>query len=151
MNKGFTLIEIVVVIAIIGVLSSIIMFSVTQYINSGKDSNISGNLTILVPAGEAWYNVENAENQDGYTGFCASGPSKNAFSQMPTNIAGSCYSPSNLSGVCCVAGQDSWAACAREFTDKNKAYCVDSRGIKRFICAENCIPTIAQCVEDSCS
>jgi len=149
MEKGFTLVELVVVIAITAVLSGIILFSVTQYINIGKDSNVSGNLAVLIPAGEVFYNIENAENGDGYNGFCDPTQSsgtvfKNTISQMPDQLpTAPCYSSditatSNPKGVCCrVSGSDqnyqAWAACANEFAKINTAYCVDSRGEKEEI------------------
>ena len=86
MQKGFTLIEIIVVMAIIAVLYGIILFSVNLYISKGKDSNVSGNLAILVPAGEVWYNANNS-----YAGFCGSSTVLNAILQMPENKNGACY------------------------------------------------------------
>lgn len=130
-QKGFTFIELMVVIAIIGILSSIIMFSANQYINRGKDSNVAGNLAVLVPAGEAFYNVDNT-----YTGFCESDAVKNAFNQISKpNTLSVCSTDPNHAGLCCNIGPDgiSWAACAQQFTDPDKAYCVDSRGIKKQI------------------
>ena len=172
MSKGFTLVELVVVIAIISVLSGIILFSVTQYINTGKDSNISGNLAVLVPAGEAFYNLENTQNGDGYNGYCdpaaATGSVlRNALSQMPENPDSICYcdpirtcpssytwtATSNPAGVCCavaplVDNYQSWAACAKEFAKVNTAYCVDSRGIKKEIPINLCVIGLHQCPED---
>lgn len=163
MSRGFTLVELVVVIAIISVLSGIILFSVTQYINTGKDSNISGNLAVLVPAGEAYYNLENTQNGDGYNGYCdptatTGSVLKNAISQMPVNLSGSCYSAFNTStanpaGVCCTVSSSaqnyqSWAACAKEFAKVNTAYCVDSRGIKKEIPSNLCVIGLHQCPED---
>src|SRR3989344_7539238 len=52
---GFTLVEIIVVVTIIIILFSIILFIVSQYVNRSKDSNIEGNLVILIPSGEAYY------------------------------------------------------------------------------------------------
>jgi len=163
-NKGFTLIELLVSVAIIAVLSGIILYSVTQYISKGKDSNISGNLAILIPAGEVYYNVENAANQDGYAGFCdpnLNSVLRDAVAQMPQNTNGSCYAAGNLAGVCCVVAttyHDAWAACAREFTNGAYAYCVDSRGIKKEICEASCAGivsnSISACPDDvlsSCS
>lgn len=89
---GFTLMELIVVIAITAILSAIILFTVTQYINKGKDSNIYGNMAILIPAGEAFYNgngntYDNTSNNPA-TSFCdpaVNSVMKNAFSQMPQN------------------------------------------------------------------
>ena len=150
-NKGFTLIELIIVIVIIAILSAVILFSITQYINKGKDSNISANLAVLIPAGEVYYNSYNSTYKD----FCDVGNSviKNVISQMPVNSNGSCYnstmpSSGNISdgnpyGVCCsVAGSSqnyqAWAACARELADPTKAWCVDSSGFKEEICRNNC-------------
>ena len=132
-EKAFTLVELLVVISIIAVLSGIILFSVTQYINKGKDSNISANLAVLIPAGEVYYNAEEASNGDGYNGFCTSTVAQTAKDQMPIkpNSQTVC---GNTHGFCCTVDAEnnqSWAACVQEFTDITKAYCVDSRGVKK--------------------
>ncbi|MGA2418055.1 MAG: type II secretion system protein [Candidatus Staskawiczbacteria bacterium] len=150
-NKGFTLIELIVVIAIIAVLSGIILFSVTQYISKGKDSNISGNLAVLVPAGEVFYNGNGSSYNDNQGhNFCDPGVNSvisNAISQMPQRNFGDCWSQNNTNttnpaGLCCYASSDgnSWAACAQEFTPQNPpmAYCVDSRGVKEEITNSDC-------------
>ncbi len=46
-QKGFTIIELIVVIAIIAVLATIVLVNVTQYINKGKDAAIKGNMNTL--------------------------------------------------------------------------------------------------------
>lgn len=140
-NKGFTFIELIIVIVIISVLSGIVSFSVIQYVKSGKDSNISGNLAVLVPAGEAYYN----SNDDSYIGFCSSEVVNNSKAQMPENQGGICYdSVSNPSGLCCSEADDQWVACVRGFTSADNAFCVDSRGYRREInssqCTSNMVP-----------
>lgn len=141
---GFTIIELLIVMAIIAILSGIILFSIIQYISSGKDANISGNLSVLVPVGEIYYN----NSGETYSDFCDSEVVKNAFSQMPKNFTGSCYDESNNpAGACCgvsVIG-DKWAACARKFANSEKAFCVDSRGIKREIVVSFCQSGIMEC------
>lgn len=154
--SGFTIIELVVVIAIISILSGLILFSVTQYINRGKDSNISGNLAILIPAGEAFYNSNGNSYKSDSASVCdpkTNSVLKNAISQWE-NQSGDCYAQPNDStqwkatgngigkgnpaGICCNSTEDAWAACAREFTNPDLAYCVDSKGEKHEICDSSC-------------
>ena len=130
-NIGFTLIELVVVIAVIVILSAIILFTINQYINKGKDSNIKGNLAVLVASGEVYYNGsgDNSYRASDTEDFCDSNVVQNARSQIPLNSSFLCKV--NFSG-------DAWAACAKLFTDASKAYCVDSRGLKKEISESDC-------------
>ena len=154
LNKGFTLIELIVTIAIIAVLSAVVLFSVTQYISKSKDANLSASLAILIPAGEAYYNA----NNNSYGNFCdptnpGGSTFKNILSQMPTNTSGICYSSAVLSGtnpagVCCnvqAALGQYWAACAKKFADATMAWCVDSRGVKKDISIGSCSSGIISC------
>jgi len=143
---GFTLIELIVAIAIIATLSGIILFSVSQYINKGKDSNIAGNLAVLIPAGEVFYNG----NGDSYEGFCDPNKNsviKNALAQIPKVEDLICLE-GLTPGICCNVAptNDAWAACAAEFTN-NKAFCVDSRGVKEIIEKDECTNLITECPE----
>lgn len=122
-SKGFTLIELLVVVAIISILSSIILFSVTQYVNRGKDASVVGNLAVLVPSGEVYYD----SNGNSYENFCDSSVVQNSLSEIP--------SPNKH----CSESSNAWAACGQLFRDKTKAYCVDSRGIKKEINNSNCV------------
>jgi len=137
-NLGFTLIELLVTIAIIAVISSIILFSIMQYINKSKDTNVIGNLAVLVSAGEVYYN----SNHD-YANFCTSGVVTNAILQMPENPG--C---GNRAGLCCNvhAEGEEWAACAKLFSNAgDNAYCVDSRGVKKTIDSGECSELSTQC------
>ena len=144
-KNGFTLVELVVVIGIISILSMVVLFSVTQYINKSKDANLMGNLAVLVSSGEVYYNSD-----ESYDEFCESSVVANAILQSPENADGSCTTEINVAGICCIesSGNDMWAACARLFSDDTKAYCVDSRGVKKKITNEQCVainPTSAKC------
>jgi len=129
MKRGFTLIEIIIVIAVTAVLSTIILFGITQYINKGKDSGVIGNMATLIPAGEVYYYSGNT-----YNNFCDSDSNsalKNILSQMPKNLSGLCED--NEAGLCCNVSTNgkAWAACAKKFSSSPKPYyCVDSRGVQ---------------------
>ncbi len=54
-HRGFTLVELLIVIVVIGVLAAMMMLSSTESISSAKASNIASNLRNLKTATIAWY------------------------------------------------------------------------------------------------
>src|SRR3989344_4706659 len=67
--RGFTIIELLVVVAIIAVLAAIVLVNVTGYINQGKNAAIKANLATVMTNGAVFYDgVGNGT----YTGFCDS-------------------------------------------------------------------------------
>src|ERR1035437_2671286 len=54
-QKGFTIIELIVVIAIIAVLAGIVLVNVTSYINKGKDAAAQGNLASMLTNSAVWF------------------------------------------------------------------------------------------------
>jgi len=67
-QKGFTIIELIVVIAIIAVLAAIVLVNVTQYINKGKDAAAQGNLASMLTNSAVWISSGNST----YAGYIAS-------------------------------------------------------------------------------
>ena len=54
-RKGFTLVELLIVIVVIGILSAMMMLSSTEAVTSAKASNIVSNLRNLKTAALAYY------------------------------------------------------------------------------------------------
>ncbi|MDO8486358.1 MAG: type II secretion system protein [Candidatus Staskawiczbacteria bacterium] len=138
-SRGFTLVEMLIVIAIIALLASIVLYNVAQYINKSKDATINGNLAILVTAGEIWYD----KNDSSYAGFCGSDSVTKAFDQAQSDGADeycNVKDPENTA----------WVACAKEFVDNLKAYCVDSKGNQKEINNSDCDDVIVNNVSSCC-
>src|SRR5437870_4107340 len=56
-SKGFTIIELLVVVAIIAVLAAIVLVNVTGYINQGKNAAIKGNMATITTNGAVYYDA----------------------------------------------------------------------------------------------
>jgi prepilin-type N-terminal cleavage/methylation domain-containing protein len=149
-TKGFTLLELVVVIAVVGILSVLILFSVVQYVYKSKDASLHGYMAILISSAEVYYNATGS-----YKDFCSSTALLSAYDKMPDMTGTTACPAGSTPGVCCSVKNSNtgWAACAQEFVKTNLAYCVDSTGADIEICASACKdnPPLYTCVKDSCS
>jgi prepilin-type N-terminal cleavage/methylation domain-containing protein len=138
MQKGFTIIELIVVIAIISVLASIVMTNVTKYTTTSKEVAIQANMSSLATSAMVFF-----EAHGGYGSFCEGGsPSvENIFGQISA-MAGKGYNckqnDSTILNACCHDEASEWAACVQLTSDSTKAWCIDSTGIKREISNANC-------------
>jgi prepilin-type N-terminal cleavage/methylation domain-containing protein len=125
-DKGFTIIELIVVIAIIAVLAAIVLVNVTQYIAKSRNSAIKGNMASLMTNGAAYFDQNvtatgNAFELDTASG-CA-GPIASAIS----DAGGEDFD--------CIGSTTTQAWCAESNTlaagsEAAGTWCVDSTGYK---------------------
>ncbi|MBI2050091.1 MAG: type II secretion system protein [Candidatus Staskawiczbacteria bacterium] len=133
--RGFTLVEMLVVIAIIVVLASFVLYNVMQYIDKSKDATLKSNLAVLITAGELWYD----RSSSSYVGFCGSTAVAKALSEPPPVSSSDRKCNVNPEGT-------AWAVCAREFVNSAKAYCVDNKGNQKEIDSSLCTDSITNCI-----
>jgi prepilin-type N-terminal cleavage/methylation domain-containing protein len=130
-TKGFTIIELIVVIAIIAVLASIVLVNVTSYINKSRDSSIKANLaTILVNATDYFYknsNYTSFETSSGYT-VPAAMLTNSPISSTPTYVG--------IATAFCVKAT---------LKDGTTVYCVDSTGYKGLLVSGKCVTGTYTC------
>ncbi len=140
--KGFTIIELLVVVAIIAVLTGIVLVNVTQYINKGKNAAIKGNMSSLLINAAIYYDTDPV-NKGTYTAF-------------DTNTATGCGAGSPIALAITAAGGaltcrvstnapagSAWCGCSTELP-VTTVFCVDSTGKKIEKLASDC--TVATCV-----
>ena len=137
-SKGFTIIELLVVVAIISVLAAIVLVNVTAYINQGKNAAIKGNLATILTNGAVFY-----DTNGNYTGFCS-----NAYVTGPNAaITSAGGAPTCTVNVAATA----WCACStlKDVTGATgQTFCVDSTGAKKqtaTACATEC-PVAGACI-----
>lgn len=141
-QKGFTIIELIVVIAIIAVLAAVVMVNVTKYINKGKDSAIKANLNSLTTASVIFF-----EDHGNYGSFCNNSLAEDIFNSIaiPSGKTKECKNQSDSYTFCCHHSDTAWIACIELIEDNTKAWCVDNTGIKKQINVSDCKNGISAC------
>ena len=127
-QKGFTIIELLVVVAIIAVLAAIVLVNVTSYITKGKDAAARGNLATALTNAAVYYDT-NGNYDDWITNGTGSAGDPtwlsvyNALNNAGYTLTTSCDVAN------CAATSTAWCAM---FTLKasTNTYCVDSTGNK---------------------
>lgn len=121
-NKGFTLIEILLVVAIIGIIASITVTQVSSSRQRAKDAKIKQQISNILTYAEK-YNLDNANS---YTNFCSdieiNNMINNAFSFGA--IARSISTPD------CISDSDEYIIAVPINEINNAVYCIDSKGNK---------------------
>ncbi len=141
-SKGFTIIELLVVVAIIAVLAAIVLVNVTGYINQGKNSAIKANLSTVMVNGAQFY-----EQNSNYTGFCGT-----ANYTAPASAISAAGGASNCAVKTGANVDQAWCACSTlKVTSTEGAgstFCVDSTGVKSVTltaCTTRCVAATAAC------
>ena len=81
-NRGFTLIEIMIVIAIIGIVMTIAAPSFTEYLNKGRRAEVAGLLSEQAQILERFYSQKNA-----YTDATGLSTGNDYYSITPTPVS----------------------------------------------------------------
>lgn len=123
-KKGFTIIELIVVIAIIAILAAVVMVNVTGYIAKSKLAGIKSDLSRISIIAAVY-----ADEHDGsYSGLCATLTNiSNDISKNGRTLT--CYDEGNVISAYKSAFSGKWAAYAYE-SSSNTQLCIDSNGRK---------------------
>jgi len=130
-QKGFTIIELLVVVAIIAVLAAIVLVNVTGYINQGKNAAVKGNLATIMTNGAVFYDAHGTYNDGGANVFCT-----NAYVTAPSQaVDGALGLANGTTAALCHSTATAWCACSTLKTTSaepaGSTFCVDSTGYKK--------------------
>lgn len=143
-GAGFTIIELLVVVAIIAVLAAIVLVNVTGYINQGKNAAVKGNLATILTNGAVYYDANG-----NYTAFCgdayvtAPSAAVDAALGITAGTTAALCHPSVAANP--IGANNAWCTCstlkATAAEPAGSTFCVDSGGYKKVTptaCATRC-------------
>ncbi len=138
-SKGFTIIELIVVIAIIAVLAAIVLVNVTQYLNKGRDAAAKGNLSTMI-TNSAVYFDDITKGNGTYNGYVTgAGTGDATYVSVYNALVAAGYAVTASCNVAlCAATSTNWCASTVLKTDSTKKFCVDSSGAKKESATSTC-------------
>ena len=130
-KKGFTLIEILVVIAIIGILSSIVLASLSSARSKGEDAAIQTTVSNMRVQAELLYSNIGNYGPDVTLGNCSAATGNSIFGTSTTgslkNLTADLITKAGAAAnTSCVVTGNAWAVAAK--FKGNGAFCADSTG-----------------------
>lgn len=132
-QKGMTLVELLIVITIIGVLSTIILSSLSASRARAYDSKVKQQLWSFRSAAEIYFNSQDPVNYGPVVPVCNAG----IFAEMSQSLGspGIYLEPNNLPSntvVVCGSSGSAYAVKASLYSG-NEYWCVDSRGAAKLV------------------
>ena len=132
-QKGFTIIELIVVIAIIAVLAAIVLVNVTLYIAKSRDAAIKGNMATIATNAAVYFDGQSPTT---YVGFITNGTYLTPAAAI-TSAGGTVGTPQATASAFCVSAT----------LNDGSSWCVDSTGYKGT--TANCDAGTADCAADT--
>lgn len=139
-KRGFTLLELLIVVAIIGILASVVLAALNNARNKGADAGVKSNLANAIRQGEILYNTRTA-NRDTYTNACTNGTVDGATAvgafvlaaARADGLSSVGYNNSPAASTSVATCNDSATAWAAEVPLKTagQMWCVDSTGASK--------------------
>jgi prepilin-type N-terminal cleavage/methylation domain-containing protein len=134
-QKGFTIIELIVVIAIIAVLTAIVLVNVTSYINKAKDAKINSNLANMATGMASCY-----ASTSTYVGCFAN------TAYIPAALGTDISTANGGTAAFNTEAAGTFVICAKLASDGTKGTCVDSTGVtKNNVTYSGCAGSITAC------
>ena len=127
-KKGFTIIELIVVIAIIAILAAIVLANVTTYINKAKDARIQSDMGSIAAGVGSCYGINASNGGATYSG-CSTDPT-----YIPTTLTSDISTQNG--GTAIEIGESSTQYCDAAKLNSGKWVCVDYTGVTKIEAAD---------------
>ena len=122
MRKGFTLIEVLVVVAIIGILAAVVLTSLNNTRDKASDARIKAEARSIINEAELYYS-NNGEVYEVDEGICEEDVVVRALQKVYSEY--STESEDEQGGINCNDSEDAWAL-SIPLSDGSTHWCVDS-------------------------
>ncbi|MDO8486103.1 MAG: type II secretion system protein [Candidatus Staskawiczbacteria bacterium] len=145
--QGFTLIEILVAIGVVGILSAILIMSLVSARNKAKDASMKN----IMNEPLAIFSIEYYISHTNYGAFCNQPEVIDFLSQINSSNTACNVDPNGdpstikISKICCHHNANIWVVCAQLFSSSSKAWCSDNTGVRKEIDIDACKQSITSC------
>lgn len=131
--SGFTLVELIVVIAIIGLFSAVALASLGSSRNKSGDAGTLANVRSLATQAEIYFLYSSSYGTQTWVNPCTSATATGGMfiDKKIKGILDGIYKTNRNNAVACAANGASYVVVAQLVSDSSKYQCIDSRGISR--------------------
>ncbi len=146
-RKGFTILELMVVVVIVAVLTAIVLSNISQYVNRGKNSSIKGNLTSVFTNSAVYFDANANYNVFCNTSYVLTAQASIAKSNGGAAGTWNCTCDTAACAAAPIATKFCAAAMETPVGATGTVFCVDYTGVKKEV---NSTTPAAECLAGVC-